>query len=135
MNYLNKLLLVVLTSLPLLVAMDTQEPEDTHTVTMKLPLNTKLADDTSIADVEGITCLKFVTPNGVILAKLLGFSDSTTPRLIWTSPVLEKLNWGQLLQLTRNLEIGPDEFLLTGIRKAARELFAAVKQKIGLKQD
>jgi len=171
MNYLNKLLIVVLTSLPLLVAMDAEETKDTHKVTIKLPENTRLAEDKDVVGVESITCCQFLTPNIGLIAERLGlsaraeqlglsdmaqqwgvtsmaeqvgvftvaeylglptiakrfgfFNEVTTDNRIWTRPVLEKLSLGQLLQLARTFEIGFDELLLTGVRRAL-----SPKQKI-----
>ena len=171
MNYLTKLLLVVLISLPLLVAMDTEETKDTHKVTIKLPENTRLAEDKDVVGVESITCCQFLTPNIGLIAERLGlsarveqlglsdmaqqwgvtslaeqvgvfavaeylglptiakrfgfFNEMTTDNRIWTHPVLEKLTFGQLLQLARTFEIGVDELLLTGVRRAL-----SPKQKI-----
>ena len=171
MTYLNKLLLVVLTSLPLLVGADEEETTDTHQVKIKLPSGKKFAEDKDIKEIQSITCCQFLTPNIGLIAERLGlsarveplglsdmaqqwgvtslaeqvgvfavaeylglptiakrfgfFNEMTTDNRIWTLPVLEKLTFGQLLQLARTFEIGVDELLLTGVRRAL-----SPKQKI-----
>ncbi|MCE2716936.1 MAG: hypothetical protein ACK4V2_00220 [Pseudomonadota bacterium] len=56
------------------------------------------------------------------LAKSLGFFKdeiaAASDKRIWTKPLLEKLNWGQLLQLAKTFEIGLDELLMFGLRNA-----------------